>query len=76
MNPNAYDGPRTPLEARVRAVADRFHSYAHMPAAEREALPTHGPIVHVLYYHSREGAQNLAHLRAVAPKAGWTLTVH
>ena len=38
-------------------------------------LQTHAPIVHVLYYHSREGAQNLAHLRAVAPKAGWTLTV-
>ena len=75
LNPNAYDGPRTPLEARVRAVADLFHSYAHLPAAEREALPTHGPIVHVLYYHSKEGAQNLAHLRAVAPKAGWTLTV-
>jgi hypothetical protein len=76
LNPNAYDGPLTKLEARVRAVADRFHSYAHMAAAEREALPTHGPIVHVLYYHSKQGAQNLAHLRAVAPKAGWTLTVH
>jgi len=75
LNPNAYDGPRTPLEDRVRAVADLFHSYAHMPAAEREALPTHGPIVHILYYHSKQGAQNLAHLRAVAPKAGWTLIV-
>ena len=57
INPNAYDGPRTKLETRVQAVADLFHRYAHLPAAEREALPTHGPIVHVLYYHSKEGAQ-------------------
>jgi hypothetical protein len=75
FNPNAYDKARVKLEDRVRVLADLVNSYAHMPAAEREALPTHGPIVHVLYYHSREGAQNLAHLRAVAPTAGWTLTV-
>jgi len=76
VNPNAYDGPRTKLETRVQAVADLFRSYAHLPASEREALPTHGPIVHVLYYHSKEGAKNLAHLREEAPEAGWTLTVH
>ena len=76
VNPNAYDGPRTKLKDRVQAVADRFHHYAHMPAAERAKLPTHGPIVHVMYYHSKHGAQNLAHLREVAPQAGWTLTVH
>jgi len=76
VNPNAYDGPRTKLETRVQAVADLFHSYAHLSAAERAALPTHGPIVHVLYYHSKDGAKNLAHLREKAPEAGWTLTVH
>ena len=76
MNPNAYDGPRTKLETRVQAVADLFHSYAHLPASERAELPIHAPIVHVLYYHSKEGAKNLAHLREVAPEAGWTLTVH
>jgi len=76
MNPNAYDGPLTKLETRVQVVADLFHRYAHLPAAERKALPTHGPIVHVLYYHSKEGAKNLAHLREEAPEAGWTLTVH
>jgi len=76
VNPNAYDGPRTKLETRVQAVADLFHSYAHLSAAERAALPTHGPIVHVLYYHSKDGAKNLAHLREEAPEAGWTLTVH
>ena len=76
VNPNAYDGPRTKLEDRVQAVAALFHHYAHMPAAERAALPTHGPIVHILYYHSKEGAKNLAHLQQEGPKAGWTLTVH
>lgn len=76
LNPNAYDGPLTKLETRVQAVADLFHSYAHLPAAERAALPIHGPIVHVLFYHSKDGAKNLAHLREEAPKAGWTLTVH
>ena len=76
LNPNAYDGPLTKLETRVQAVADLFHSYAHLPASERAALPIHAPIVHVLYYHSKEGAKNLAHLREVAPEAGWTLTVH
>jgi len=34
------------------------------------------PIVHVLYYHSKEGANNLAHFAAVAPGAGWAYTVH
>ena len=76
LNPNAYDGPCTKLEDRVQAVADLFHSYVHLPAAERAALPIHGPIVHVLFYHSKDGAKNLAHLREEAPKAGWTLTVH
>jgi len=76
LNPNAYDGPLTSLEKRVRAVADLFHRYAHLPASEREALPMHGPIVHVLYYHSKQGAKNLAHYAAKAFSAGWDLTVH
>ena len=76
VNPSAYDGPRTKLQTRVQAVADLFHSYAHMDATERAALPTHAPIVHILYYHSKEGAKNLAHLATKAPEAGWTLTVH
>ena len=76
MNPNAYDGPRTKLEDRVRAVADLFHRYAHMDATERAALPTHALIVHLLYYHSKQGAKNLAHLATKAPEAAWTLTVH
>ena len=76
VNPNAYDGPRAKLEDRVQAVADLFHSYAHLPASERAALPIHAPIVHVLFYHSKQGAKNLAHLATKAPEAGWTLTVH
>lgn len=61
---------------RVQAVADLFHHYAHMPANERAKLPITAPIVHILYYHSKEGAKNLAHLAEVAPEAGWTLRVH
>ena len=76
VNPNAYDGLRTKLKDRVKAVANLFHRYAHMPAAERANLPTHAPIVHILYYHSKDGAKNLAHLAKKAPEAGWTLTVH
>jgi|TARA_B110000114_G_scaffold184315_1_gene227697 hypothetical protein len=76
VNPNAYDGPRTKLKERVQAVADLFHHYAHMPANERAKLPITAPIVHILYYHSKEGAKNLAHLAEVAPEAGWTLRVH
>ena len=35
--------------------------YLHKSEAEIEALHTHAPIVHVLYYHSKHGAANLAH---------------
>ena len=76
VNPNAYDGPRTVLADRVQAVADLINMYVRMPAAERAALPTHGPIVHVMYYHSKKGAKNLAHLAKVAPGSGWQYTVH
>ena len=47
-----------------------------MDAEAIAKLQTHAAIVHVLYYHSKEGAKNLAHLREEAPEAGWTLTVH
>ena len=76
FNPNAYDGPRTLLKDRVKAVAALANSYLHMDAAERATLQTHAPIVHVLYYHSKEGAKNLAHLAEVAERAGWAYTVH
>ena len=76
VNPNAYDGPRTNLADRVQAVADLVNSYVRMPAAERAALPTHGPIVHIMYYHSKKGAKNLAHLAEAPSVAKWTLHVH
>ena len=76
VNPNAYDGPLTNLADRVQAVADLVNWYVRMPATERAALPTCGPIVHVMYYHSKKGAKNLAHLVEAASKAGWTLHGH
>jgi len=32
--------------------------------------------VHVFYYHSKDGAANLAHYAATAAAAGWEYTVH
>ena len=48
--------------------------YLHKSEAEIEALHTHAPIVHVLYYPSKHGAANLAHFAAVAPKTNWMYT--
>ena len=76
LNPNAYDGPRTGLDARVATVAALVNSYAHKSADELEDLDCRAPIVHVLYYHSKEGAPLLAHFAAKAPAAGWAYTVH
>ena len=76
INPNAYDGPRTSLNKRVKAVAELLNSYAHMDAEAIAKLQTHAPIVHVMYYHSKEGAANLAHYAATAVAAGWEYTVH
>ena len=76
INTNAYDGPRTSLKKRVKAVAELLNSYAHMDAEAIAKLQTHAPIVHVMYYHSKDGAANLAHYAATAVAAGWEYTVH
>lgn len=77
INPNAYDGPkRTHLKDRVKAVAALANSYLHMDAVALATLQTNAPIVHVLYYHSKDGAKNLAHYAAKAAEAGWAYTVH
>jgi hypothetical protein len=77
FNPNAYDGAkRVKLDDRIAAVAKLVNAYLHMLPKELAELPTKVPIVHVLYYHSKEGAKNLAHFAAVAPAAGWVYTVH
>ena len=76
VNTNAYDGPRTSLKQRVKAVAELLNSYAHMDAEAIAKLQTHAPIVHVMYYHSKDGAANLAHLADAAVDAGWEYTVH
>jgi hypothetical protein len=77
FNPNAYDGPRVvKLDDRIAAVAELVNAYLHSSPTELAELPTKAPIVHVLYYHSKEGANNLAHFAAVATDAGWAYTVH
>ncbi len=77
FNPNAYDGPkRVKLDDRIAAVAELVNTYLHSSPTELAELPTKVPIVHVLYYHSKQGAKNLAHFAAVAPGAGWAYTVH
>jgi hypothetical protein len=77
FNPNAYDGPkRVKLDDRIAAVAELVNAYLHRSPTELAELPTKVPIVHVLYYHSKEGAKNLAHFAAVATDAGWAYTVH
>jgi len=80
FNPNAYDGPKAVrLDDRIAAVAKLVNSYVHMPPTELAELQkgTIAPIVHVLYYHSQQGAKNLAHFANEAvPAAGWTYLVH
>ena len=49
---------------------------AHLDAEALSKLQTHAPILHVLYYHSKDGAKHLAHYAAHAPSAGWEYTVH
>ena len=70
-NPNAYDGPRTGLDDRIKATAALINSYVHLPASEIESLQTEAPIVRLLYYHSKEGGANLAHFATHAPGADW-----
>lgn len=76
VNPNAYDKEHVKLADRVKAVAAVVRAYLHMDAETRDALQTHAPIVHVMYYHSKEGSRNLARYAAWATQAGWAYTVH
>ena len=76
VNPNAYDKKVVRLADRVQAVAAVVRAYLHMDAEMRDALQTHAPIVHVMYYHTKEGAKHLARYAAWAAQAGWEYTVH
>ena len=76
VNPNAYDKAKIKLADRVKAVAAVVRAYLHMDAETRDSLQTHAPIVHVMYYHTKEGAKHLAHYAAWAAQAGWEYTVH
>ena len=76
VNPNEYDGPRTSLDDRIVRVAALVNAYAHRTEDELEDLDCRTPIVHVLYYHSKQAATNLAYLATQARALGWTYTVH
>lgn len=75
-NPNAYDKKTVHLPERVKAAAKLINSYLHMDAEAIAKLQTHAAIVHVMFYHTKEGAANLAHYATWAPRAGWEYTVH
>jgi hypothetical protein len=75
-NPNAYDKKIVKLPERVKAAAKLINSYLHMDAEAIAKLQTHAAIVHVMFYHTKEGAKNLAHYAKWAPQAGWEYTVH
>ena len=76
FNSNAYDKAIVKLDDRVKVLADLINSYAHLDAEAISKLQTHAPILHVLYYHSKEGGKHLAHYAQHAVEAGWALTVH
>ena len=76
FNPNAYDKAKFKLDDRVRVLTDLVNSYAHLDAEAIAKLQTHAPILHVLYYHSKEGGKHLAHYAQHAVAAGWEFTVH
>ena len=76
-NPNKYDKKIVNLPERVKAAAKLINSYLHMDAEAIAKLQTHAAIVHVMFYHTKEGfATNLAHYATRAPQAGWEYTVH
>lgn len=76
VNPNAYDKKVVKLPERIQAVAALANSYLHMDAEARAQLQTRAPIVHVMYYHTKEGAKHLAHYASKAALVGWAYTVH
>ena len=76
FNPNAYDKAVVKLNDRIQFLADLVNAYTHLDAEGISKLQTHAPIVHVLYYHTKEGGKHLAHYVARAPSAGWEYTVH
>lgn len=76
VNPNKYNKKVVKLSERVKAVAAVVRAYLHMDVETRETLQTHAPILHVMYYHTKQGAKHLAHYAAKAAWAGWAYTVH
>jgi hypothetical protein len=67
VNPDACDvKPAIKVETRVRMAAKLANHYLQMDAAARAALPTDRPIVHCLYYHSKQGKHILDYFDANA----------
>jgi len=76
VNPNRYDKKVVKLPDRVKAVAAVVRLYLQMDNEARNELQTLTPIVHVMYYHTKQGAKILAHYATKAAEAGWDYTVH
>ena len=64
-NPNKYDKKIVNLPERVKAAAKLINSYLHMDAEAIAKLQTHAAIVHVMFYHTKEGFAQLGALRHV-----------
>ena len=75
LNPNACDapGPRIPLKERIRVLAEICNNFVRTPAetfhAHAEAGYTTMPNVQCLFYHTKQGAKNLAYFDEETPGA-------
>ena len=75
FNPNACDVKFVRLRDRMKEVARLTNWYLHKTEAEVRAMCDKElwrvPIVHILYYHTKEGAKHLAYFGKWAVEAGW-----
>jgi hypothetical protein len=73
INPNACDapGPKIPLKERIRVLAEICNNFLRTPAetfhAHAEAGYTTMPNVQCLFYHTKQGAKNLAYFDENTP---------
>ena len=76
FNPNAYDKAVVKLDDRIGVLGKLINGYTHLDAEGTAKLQTHAPILHVLYYHTKDGGKHLAHYASKVVEAGWEYTVH
>ena len=69
-NPNKYDKKIVKLPERVKAAAKLINSYLHMDAEAIAKLQTHAAIVHVMFYHTKQGATTWRTTPRGRPKPG------